>query len=76
MQIKKYQNTPGQLPKPIAASDMTSHVAAMPLRQQRNDVEQQTLNTNRMRSFDAKERDADQKEWEYRCHILTSIRSY
>lgn len=61
MQIKKYQSTPGPLPKPIATSDMTSHVAAMPLRQQRNDVEQQTLNTNRMRSFDAKEREAGQK---------------
>jgi len=40
MKIKKYKNTPGRLPRPIAASDMTSHVAAIPLRQQRNDVEQ------------------------------------
>ena len=61
MKIKKYKNTPGRLPRPIAASDMTSHVAAIPLRQQRNDVEQQTLNTNRMRSFDTKERKAGQK---------------
>jgi len=39
MKIKKYKNAPGRLPRPIAASDMTSHVAAIPLRQQRNDVE-------------------------------------
>lgn len=61
MQIKKYQNVSGRLPKPIIASDMTSHITEMPLRQQKAEVGQQTLNTNRMRSTDAKEREVGRK---------------
>ena len=61
MQIKKYQRPNQQLERTIAASDQTSQVAAIPLKQQKADVEQQALNVNRMRSTDAKVRNAGYK---------------